>query len=935
MKNIQITINGQMLTGLAGQTIYEISAANSIHIPTLCHDERVAPAGACGVCVVEAENSPRLLRACSTVAADGMVLSTDTPRVRAARDSALALLLSDHTGDCRPPCALACPAGTDCQGYVGLIANGAYNEALSLIREKLPLPGCIGRVCPAPCEGACRREIVEEPISIAHLKTFVTDAAKWDYPLLTPKTDTSKHVAIIGGGPGGLTAAYFLRLNGHRVTVYDAMPKMGGMLRYGIPDYRLPQSVLDDEISQIQSLGVVMKNEIKIGKDITLEELRKNHDVVLVAIGAWSNTPLRCPGEELDGVVGGIDFLREAALGTAPLLTGKHVAVVGGGNTAMDACRTAVRLGAATVTNIYRRTKAEMPAQAIEIQEAEEEGVIFKFLTNPIEITGENGRASNIRLQKMQLGEPDASGRRSPVSIPGAEEDIGVDLVLLAIGQSVNAKGLEELAQTKWCTIIADENTFATNIPGVFAIGDATNNGASIAIEAIGEAGRAAKVIDGYLATGNVLAYQKPFAVTKEDISPEEFAEIPKAVREAMPHINPETRRNNFDQVNLGFSEEQAKAEANRCLECGCMDYFKCKLIEYANMYNVSPACGGAKTTAAQDVSHKNIIRNPEKCILCGLCIRVCEQVMDVGAIDFDGRGFDTMVKPAFDMPLGETDCQSCGQCVALCPTGALTERLPLAKSVPLAEKLTHSTCVHCGAGCALAYASHGSLLLRALPTNLLCEKGRFDALNIQHNRVTKSLLRKDGGLTETAPAEAADFIRQKLSAYSPQNIAVAISGTCTNETISSILSYAREILKTDNIYALKEMDESLPKSAAALTRNAEIIYPPEGNSQGLANADVNMDSGVLDAAINSGDIKVLFTFGDAAKTTWRNKLDIIISATSALAPDAAIADVVLPLAAPFETTGTITAHDGSVKTLQAAVPPVCEVHAMDILHSL
>ena len=921
MTKIELIINGQKVTGEQGQTIQKIAKDNGIHIPTLCHDERVAPEGACGVCVVEAEKSPRLMRACSTIAADGMNINTNSPRVQEARNSALELLLSDHTGDCRPPCALACPAQTDCKGYVGLIANGAYKEALALIREKLPLPGCIGRVCPAPCEEACRRELVEEPISIAHLKTFAADTAKQmgAYPPPKPMPSTNQHVAIIGGGPGGLTAANFLRLNGHAVTIYDAMPQMGGMLRYGIPSYRLPREILDDEISQIEALGVEMKNNIKIGKDITFDKLQNDHDATLVAIGAWSSAPLRCTGEDLKGVVGGIDFLRDVSMGNITSLKGKNIAVVGGGNTAMDACRTAKRLGANSVTNIYRRTKAEMPAQPIEIKEAEEEGVIFKFLTNPLEIVGENGIANSIRLQKMQLGEPDASGRRSPVPIEGAEESINIDLVLLAIGQNVNPDGLNNLNLTKWRTIVAHEKTFATNIPKVFAIGDATNNGASIAIEAIGEARRASQVINNFLLKGEIIPHEKPFVVENKNITAENFATTQKSNRATMPHTKPDIRNTNFDPVNHGFSEEQAKKEAHRCLECGCSDYFNCKLLGYANQYNITPSYEGEKTNAPLDISHKHIIRNPEKCILCGLCIRVCEQSMKVGALGFDGRGFGTIVKPAFDEPLSETDCESCGQCVALCPTGALTEKLPLSKNVPLPQKLTHSTCVQCGNNCALTYVSHGSLMLKAQPNNdelsLLCETGRFKALDIQHNRITKPMIRKNDKLTEASMEEALNFTNEKIKTYNPSNIAIAISGTCTNEAINQILSYAKTKLKTENIYAIKGKDDPRPEKMPK-------DIPLEGNTQGLTKAGVNMETGALKSALNSGEIKALITFGGTVPIEWCNKLDLLVIADTAISDATNIAHVLLPFAAPFETSGTITTADGKQKQLTAAIKP-------------
>ena len=331
---------------------------------------------------------------------------------------ALELLLSDHEGDCKAPCSLNCPAGTDCQGYVGLIANGQYREAVKLIKEKVPLPASIGRICPHPCEQACRRKMVEDPVAIAHLKSFAADLDLRSWAPYQPECapDTHRKISIVGGGPAGLTAAYFLRTMGHSVAIYDAMPKMGGMLRYGIPQYRLPKEVLDQEIAAIANLGVTMINNAKIGDGITLDELREGSDAVLVAIGAWTSSSMSVPGESLNGVMGGIDFLRHVAL-NEPSGIGERVAVVGGGNTAMDACRTAVRMGAKEVYIIYRRTRDEMPADALEIAQAEEEGVAFKFLTNPVEILGAGGSVRGVRLQQMALGEPDASGRRRPVPV--------------------------------------------------------------------------------------------------------------------------------------------------------------------------------------------------------------------------------------------------------------------------------------------------------------------------------------------------------------------------------------------------------------------------------------------------------------------------------------------------------------------------------------
>lgn len=821
MSKIRLNINGLEVCGHKGQTILEVARENGIDIPTLCHDDRVAPYGACGLCVVELEGSPKLARACATVIGEDMVIKTDTEKVKESRKLVLELLLSDHKGDCRPPCALACPAGTDCQGYVGLVANGEYKEAVKLVKEVFPLPASIGRVCPHPCETACRRQMVEEPISIAFIKSFIgdRDLASGD-PYIPELAPSSGHtVAVVGGGPAGLTAAYQLKRKGHDVTIYDAMPKMGGMLRYGIPEYRLPKDVLDKEIALIGKMGVRMINGIKLGRDITFSHLRSAYDAVMIASGAWTSIKMGVPGEENPNVLGGIDFLRKAALGE-PVMIGDAVAIVGGGNTAMDACRSAVRLGAKKVYCIYRRTEAEMPAEDIEIKEAKEEGVEFKFLTNPLEIAAkEDGSLSHVRLQKMKLGEPDASGRRSPVPIEGEEEVLEISSLIMALGQKLDPAGLDGVELTRKGTVSADETTFRTNLDNVFAAGDATNKGAGIAIAAIGEAEKASRVIDSYL-RGQIVPYKKPYVVERDDLTEADFVDRERVSRQKMRHLAPEERRDNFHEVNYGFSEDEAVSEAKRCLECGCHDYFECKLVDYANAYNVAPEkYAGESHQRSIDNSHPFIDRNPDKCILCGLCVRVCDEVMSRTALGLVDRGFDSMVKPALDMPLKDTDCISCGQCINLCPTGALGEKTTYNKRIPLAAEGTDSVCAFCSMGCKVNLQTKGSLITKSLPDNknngILCVRGRFGYEElIKDTRLRMPMIRKGGELVEVSWEEANIFIAKKLQSirvrHGADAVGLSVCGRMTNEDIYMIRKYGREVLGTKNIFSFSAKESGL-----------------------------------------------------------------------------------------------------------------------------
>jgi len=495
-----------------------------------------------------------------------------------------------HSRPEKAACGAACPAGIDIQGFVGLIAGGRFMDALKVIKQDNPLPAICGRVCHHPCELVCGRSHADGAVAIEYLKRFVADLDLKSEKVFIPekKGDKKDKVAIVGAGPAGLTAAYFLAIEGYPVTIFDNMPEPGGWLIYGIPEFRLPRDIMTAEIEIIRKLGVEFRMGVEVGKDVTLEDLRnQGYHSFFIAVGTQRSLKMRIPGEDQEGVFAGGDFLKQANMGQVAGLWGNRVAIVGGGNVAMDSARTALRLGAKEVHVVYRRSRQEMPAGEEEIVEAEEEGIQFEFLTAPVEILGDDkGKVKEIRCIRMQLCELDESGRCRPEPISGSEYSIEIDTVIAAIGLGTDLSMFGDGSSawqptlTDWGTIEADPVTYATSIPGLFAGGDVVT-GAATVVGAI-EAGKEVAIsIDRYLSRKD-LAKGRAATSAKRDLPVE--ASALKGRRAAMPRLAGEDRKRTQDEVLIGFSEQQAVQEAQCCLHCGVTggedrvtvaDYFK------------------------------------------------------------------------------------------------------------------------------------------------------------------------------------------------------------------------------------------------------------------------------------------------------------------------------------------------------------------------
>jgi NADPH-dependent glutamate synthase beta subunit-like oxidoreductase len=553
-------------------------------------------------------------------------------------------------------CENACPVNTRAPQYISAIAKEDYDLAFEINRGDNLFPAILGRVCVHPCEEKCRRGLsVDQPISICSLKR-----ASADHKLRSPHNQkisekTGKKVAIIGAGPSGLSAANDLARMGHSVTIYETFPIPGGMLNVGIPPYRLSREIVQQAIEEVKGLGVMILTGTPVGKELNLEGLRKEYDAVYIAAGAHKAEKLAIPGEDLVGVIHGVTFMRMVNLRDNMEIGSRRVAVVGGGNTAMDAARSSFRLGAKEVSILYRRTKGEMPVDMRELDQVEEEGITVHYLTSPIKVLSRDGAVvSGLRCIRNRLGETDKDGRRRPIPIEGSEFDIDIELLIPAVSQSPDISFLPEeigLEMSRWDRLAVNPETFETNVPGIFAGGDFVTGPRDV-IRVIADGRKAALSIHTYL-TGERRQKRSPYFTRVSEITIE--SNLEKIPRQEMDTVPVEERKSIDKEVELGFSKEQAVEEAERCLQC-----------------------------------HIFTIFDRTKCLLCGGCVDICPKfcfrMARLDEIQGDERLY-ALMKTLYGLSLEQAErlnlatvmikeesrCIQCGLCAKRCPTGAIT----------------------------------------------------------------------------------------------------------------------------------------------------------------------------------------------------------------------------------------------------------------------
>ena len=831
---VKLTINGQQVAAHPGETVLTAAKRASIEIPALCAQEGMAPWGACRLCMVEVEGSTKLQAACTTWVRDGLVVHTDTPRVRAKRESYLRMYLSDHNSYCEAPCSVSCPTHIDIPAFIAEVERGDFAAADAIVRRDLPFPGIIGRICPAYCETDCRRGEVDEPIAICALHRAAADKA--GAPAIACAPSTGKRVAVVGAGVAGLTAAYYLAERGHAVTVYDDHNEPGGMLRYGIGQFRLPQKVVDAELKPLWDAGVRFVGNVSLGDDISIYGLLSGaYDAVFVGIGAWKAQTAPIPGAK--AARESLDVLAEVRDGKRPRL-GKSACVVGDGPTALEAARTARRLGAA-VTILSPHAAADVWWDAGDQSQLEALGVRFVYEADARRIKLDKaGKAVAVEYSRLAPGS-DAKRRRRTTA------EVAARSVLLALGYAPDVQVLgDELGLSPAQTLAANPFTGRTQTDGVFAAGDDVT-GPTDAVFAVAGAKRAALAIDAWLAGEDLarlegeLALYAALPYLDQVRDREQLDEVGKRLAEHTPvwlkmgsAAEPKPRAKqaklavakqleSFAEIERGLSAAAAAAEAARCLQCVCDSNGDCDLqrlgIEYGITENelVVPAKAAATPSKVRsleaDKRHPFIERDMNKCIACGRCVRVCAEVAGPACYDFSGRGFMIRVDTPYGEALQLADCITCGRCVTACPTGALTFNERALQSY----KVDEARCIMCHE------------CVDVCPVDALADTSVFEQAREQWHALVGEGSKLAGGHRLCAGCGAPIVVRQVLMGAEDPVVTAAATGCLeVSTTIYPYTSWKNSYIHTafENVAATLSGVETAYRSLKKQGKLAETV---------------------------------------------------------------------------------------------------------------
>ncbi len=810
---ILIKLNGRKVSVEPGAILLEVIRSAGIYVPSLCYLKgKGEPTHPCGLCVVKIEGEG-IVRSCKYEIKREISVLTEDEELKGIRRRLLESMVANHYGDCKAPCHGPCPGGLNIQGYIGFIAKGDFRSALALIKERLPLPAVVGRVCPRFCEPICRRAIVDEAVAINNLKRFVADYCleHGEIPLEVPPSN-GKRVAIIGAGPAGLSCAYFLKLKGYEVTIFDQEKEPGGLLRYGIPTFKLPREIVAKEISSILALGIDFVGGRVWGRDFTLKDLRDaGFEAVFIAVGARREKFQGFPGEEK--AWSGFRYLFDFSKGLAEteVFRGKRVAILGCSYTAVELSRVLRRLGA-EVHVFHPRSRLEVSVPQREIGYAEREGVQFHFATMPL-LLEESGQKYKLTLARTTLTEK----REIKVVEESAFEEV-FDIVFRAWGEVPDTSFREfgeieaQLEVTGEGTIKVNPQTHQTSVPWVFAGGDFVH-GSKTVIQAVASGRRSAQGISAYLEGRAIeraqITVKYDFTRGKriEDIDVDFTSLFTPEKRASLEERDPGERIQDFEEALVGLTSDEAIREAKRCLRCGCLGIHKCEFREILIKEDVPVSKARKRLKYPINYDHPMIVVDSNKCIACERCVRSCPysaiffRVVDKG-------------KPTEYITFRFTEaCVNCGVCVDVCPTGALTKKDLLVPYQRDQAKAVKSVCPFCGVGCNLTvWVKNGTILEvtgRDLPPNYgyTCVKGRFGwEFYKSSERLTKPMIREslEEDFREVSWDTALEFVAEGLrrvyEIYGPSAMGFMCSARVSNEENYLMQKLARSIFKTNNV---------------------------------------------------------------------------------------------------------------------------------------